>query len=116
MQDIEILQKIAIAKFILTDEEKLSEFRNGGYSYNMKIIETIASITDCDKYRDIYISNMKETFQKGEISNLSFDECITYFHWLWSAEKVAVGTIKIQIEKGYFLNILEQLEKYLKER
>jgi len=118
MSENEILLKIAETKEYLLQDREFGKFDSNGlgfYSYDDEIINIISAVTEKEEYKDIYIPNMKETFQKGDISNLSFEECITYFHWLWTAERMAVGTINRQIKLGRFESMLNLLEKHLKK-
>ena len=116
MLEKEILSKIVETKEYLHQDREFGKFDPNGlgfYSYDDEIINMISAVTEKEEYRDIYISNMKEIFQKGDISNLNFEECITYFHWLWTAERMAVGTINRQIKTGRFESMLNLLEKHL---
>lgn len=108
----DLLLKIDNMKKFLKETD---EFTTDMFSYKFEIIDMISSITEREEYKDIYIPNMKEIFQKGSLDNLLFEECITYFHWLWTAERMAPGSIRGQIEKGKFEKVLCLLEKYLME-
>lgn len=88
-------------------------FKNGGYSYSDIVLNMIGDICDNSNFEKIYIPNLKSKFQKGDILNLTYEECITYFKWLPTAERLAVGTLKVQIDKSYFINILKQTKLYL---
>lgn len=119
MVEREILNNIKKIKSYLSNNHEFSQFNIeglGSYSYDDEIIQFIASITEASKYKDIYISNMKNVFQHEGLAGLSFEECITYFHWLWTAERMAPGTIKRQIEEGRFIIVVNLLKNYLSDK
>lgn len=92
MIEEQILLEIENIKLYLINKKEIGKFNSAGlgsYSYHEELINFISLITDNDKYRDIYVSNMKKTFQQDGLACLSFEECITYFHWLWTAERMA---------------------------
>lgn len=109
----EIIKKINELINYLLEKPNFAEFKNGGYSYSKNVVDTIGSITEYDEFVNIYIPNLKEKFQKGDIDNLSLEECITYFHWLWTAERLSDGAIKTQIDRERFQNISIQLKNHL---
>lgn len=116
MIEEKLLYEIDKIKQYLKDKDKIGEFHNDGlgfYSYDDQIINFISSITYSDKYKNIYVSNMNETFQQDGLACLNFEECITYFHWLWTTERMAPGSIKKQIEEGRFIIVVNLLNNYL---
>ena len=118
MIEKQILLEIENIKLYLINKKEIGKFNSAGlgsYSYDEELINFISLITDNDKYKDIYVSNMKKTFQQDGLACLSFDECITYFHWLCTAERMAPGTIKTQIEKGRFEIVINLLKNYLSD-
>ena len=118
MIEEKILLEIEKIKIYLINKKEIGEFSSNGlgsYSYDEELINFISLITDNDNYKDIYVSNMKKTFQQDVLFGLSFEECITYFHWLWTAERINPGTIKKQIEKGRFEIVINLLKDYLSD-
>lgn len=116
MIEEKLLYEIDKIKQYLNDKDKIGEFHNDGlvfYSYDDQIINFISSITDSDKYKNIYVPNMKKKFQQDGLACLNFEECITYFHWLWTAERMAPGSIKKQVEEGRFIIVVNLLNNYL---
>lgn len=114
-----ILYEIENIKKYLESKNEIGEFHPEGlgfYSYDDEIINFIDLITSNEKYQNIYVKNMKKTFQEGGLACLNFEECISYFRWLLTAERIAPGTIKKQIQNGRFELVINILRNYLYDK
>lgn len=118
MSEKKILSNIKKFRKYLENKKNIGSFVDDGlgYHYDKEIIEMIAIISEESKYKDIYIPNLKSLFQNGDLSNLSFEMCITYFKWLWTAERMAAGTIIRQIKNKNFETVLNLIEMYFSNK
>lgn len=115
MIEEKLLEAIEKIKIYFKSHDEFGKFNKEGlgfYSYDNELIQFIETITNNDKYKDVYVKNMKKTFQEDGLACLTLEEAITYFHWLWEAERIAPGTIMKQIKTGRFEIVVNLLKNY----
>ncbi len=104
---------------ILENKKELYEFSlngGGGYSYDKDLIDNIFMLLNMDYTSNIYVSNFEKIYKKKKINKYNFEECITFFDYIFHRENIAVGTIMKLMNDGTLLKVAKRLLDILNKR